>query len=181
MGITVIRIILMLIGFIGPDADVDGIDIDGDGIPDIPDGSFFDIAGLHLVSINSLVAGLAIGTWAGYFTAPYLSMWLVIIITICAVLVIMYLYAVLMRAIYRLQSNGTVQMSNAIGLEGTVYLTVPPQRSGEGKVNVVLQNRFCEFEAITDCSEKIPTGTTVKITGIFDEDKLIIEPIGLKK
>lgn len=182
MGITVIRTILMLIGLIGVDSDFDvgegWIDIDGDGIPDIPDGSsVLDMAGVHLLSINSLVAGLAIGTWAGYFLAPHLPVWATVIITAAAVLAVMFVYALVMRAVYRLQCNGTVQLRNALGKEGSVYLTIPAERTGEGKVNVVVQEKYCEFEAVTDSSEKIPTGSRVKVVGLFDDDKLIVEPI----
>lgn len=179
MGIFVLRTILMLIGCIGIDAGDGWVDIDGDGIPDVPAGdSLSDMAGLNLFSVNAVTAGLAIGTWAGYFSAPYVPLWADIIISVAAILAIMFLYAVIMRAIYRLQSNGTLQISNAIGKEGTVYLTVPAERTGEGKVNAVVQNRYCEFEAVTDSRTKIVTGSRIRIVGVTGSDVVVVEPAG---
>ena len=179
VGFTAIRIVLMLIGFIGVDGgDVDA-DVDADFDGDVGDAdSFLDLGGVHFVTLNGAIVGLALGTWVGYFTAPVLPLWLCIVLTVIAVLVFMYLYALLMRAIYKLQNDGTLVKKNAVGKNGTVYLAIPPMRTGSGKVNVIVQGQYVELEAVTDENQRIPTGAPIDVVGITDEELLIVKPAG---
>ena len=51
-------------------------------------------------------------------------------------LLTMYLVARLMFASRRLAENGVVNVQNAIGETGTVYIPVPAKGQGEGKINI---------------------------------------------
>jgi membrane protein implicated in regulation of membrane protease activity len=74
-----------------------------------------------------------------------------------------------------LQSDGTIRIENAIGKEGSVYLTIP---EGEvGKVNVTVQGRLSEFEAVSLNKKKIETGQRVKIVYVIGRDRLVVERI----
>ena len=84
------------------------------------------------------------------------------------------LIAVVMKMILRLQADGTVSLANAVGSGGEVYLSVPPLRSGEGKVNVVIQDTMTECAAVTDEDTAIPTGTSVTVVGVTKEQQLIV-------
>jgi hypothetical protein len=76
--------------------------------------------------------------------------------------------------ILRLQADGTVSLPNAVGSGGEVYLSVPALRSGEGKVNVVIQDTMTECAAVTDETSPIPTGTPVTVVGVTKERQLIV-------
>ena len=89
----------------------------------------------------------------------------------------MYLYALLMRAIYKLQNDGTLVKKNAVGKNGTVYLAIPPMRTGSGKVNVIVQGQYVELEAVTDENQRIPTGAPIDVVGITDEELLIVKSV----
>ena len=52
----------------------------------------------------------------------------------------------------KLQSDGTVRLSDAAGASGRVYLRVPGNGGGVGKVTLVLQGRSVEMEARTTWS-----------------------------
>ena len=86
----------------------------------------------------------------------------------------MALIAVLMRAMVRLQQDGTADIRYALGEQGTVYLPISPHRQQPGKVNVTLQGRYLELSAITDADHKMPTGHTVPVVGIEDERTLLV-------
>ena len=75
----------------------------------------------------------------------------------------------------KLRNDGNLDNKNALGTSGRVYLTVPPSRSGEGKVNVLLQGSYVELEAVTDEIEAIPTGTEVVVTGISGQTTLVVK------
>ena len=74
-----------------------------------------------------------------------------------------------------LQSDGTIRIKNAIGQEGAVYLTIP--EGDIGKVNVVVQGRLSEFEAVSLDRKKIETGQRVKVVNVIGSDRLVVERI----
>lgn len=70
----------------------------------------------------------------------------------------------IMRALSRLQSSGTIDMENAIGQKGTIYLHIPA--GGTGKTNVVIQGRLMTLDAIAQNKEEIPTDAQVEVVGV---------------
>ena len=62
----------------------------------------------------------------------------------------------------------------SIGLQGEVYLPVPPERSGTGKVSITLQDRLVEADAITDETEKLPTGSRIRVVGLEGNNVLLV-------
>lgn len=69
-------------------------------------------------------------------------------------------------------------MRNAVGLSGTVYLTIPPARSETGKVTLLLQERLTQIDAVTDCETPIKTGAEVVVVGVSGKTTLIVQPKG---
>ncbi len=78
----------------------------------------------------------------------------------------MYLVFWLMQSLCNLRSEGTVRMERAVGRHGTVYLRIPPQRSGAGKVMLDLQNRTVEVGAVTSGPE-LPTGAKIEVVDLI--------------
>jgi len=81
--------------------------------------------------------------------------------------VAMFSVAWLMRGLHRLKAEGTVRIDRAIGATGSVYLTIPAQRGGLGKVTLNIQNRTMEYQALTAQGE-LPTGTRVVVTAVVN-------------
>lgn len=92
-----------------------------------------------------------------------------LLIAIGAGSVALYLVHYLMNALSRLQSQGNLDLRNAVGKNAKVYLRVPKERSGQGKVLVSVQGRKVECKAVTPGPE-IPTGAEVRIVGISRPD-----------
>jgi len=88
----------------------------------------------------------------------------------------MLFVAWMMRSLARLQASGTVNVQNAVGKTGTVYLTVPGSKAGSGKVTVEVQGRSMEFPAITEGGE-IRTGTRVTVTAVEGDETLRVQPV----
>ena len=89
----------------------------------------------------------------------------------------MYAVYTLMRAIYGLRSEGNVRIRGAVGLAATVYVPVPANRHGAGKIQLNLQNRTVEYQAMTDDEEKLPTGARVVVTRVLGPDTVQVEPL----
>lgn len=127
--LLVVQIILMLVSF-GGDADVDG-DFGGDGDFDTPDGGL----GVSLFTLKGLTAFFAIGGWVGLLILQINSknIALAIIVSLVSGLFSMVLVALALRGIAKLQCNGNLDKEKLIGKEATVYVSIAPSRTGQGK------------------------------------------------
>ena len=61
-----------------------------------------------------------------------------------------------------------------MGVSGTVYMRIPPSRSGKGKVNAIVQGKLCERDAVTDEETMINYGEEITVIGISGEETLIV-------
>jgi hypothetical protein len=71
----------------------------------------------------------------------------------------------MMKALLRLKADGTLHIDRAVGMTGIVYLSIPANQIGTGKVTVKVQNRTVEYEAVTR-HEALPTGTQVQVVAV---------------
>jgi len=119
--------------------------------------TFFGLAGMaarsaELSLVNQLLIGLACGIGA------------------------MYLVHWLMSLMYRLSEDNTVRINRAVGREGMVYLPVPAGRTGPGRIQVRLQGRMMEYEAVTAAPANLPTGARVVVVGVVGGHVLEVAP-----
>jgi len=84
--------------------------------------------------------------------------------------------AKLFQAAVKLESSGTIDTKNAIGQEGTVYLTIPA--GGSGKVQVPVQDRLMEFEAVSNDPSPIATGERIRVVLVRDGNVMVVERVG---
>ena len=155
--------------------DADGPDFDG---PDAAADQETPDTGLHLFTVRGVVAFLVLFGWGGLWLHQvglpgFLAVFLAIPIGFAGMVGI----ALAVRQALRLQYDGTLDLRNALGRTGTVYLTVPPGRSSPGKVTLTVQEQLTEFEALTDSPAPIPTGSPVRVTGLAGRGALLVEPI----
>ena len=170
--VLVVQTILLLFGIgDGSDADVD-IDPDGFDISDAGDG------GLVLFSIRGIVAMFCVAGWAGVVfvdlgLAPIPAVLLAILCGVAALFGIAYL----MKAVLKLQSNGNIQIGGAVGKTGEVYISIPAKGQGRGKINLTLQDRFIEVDAITRAEEPLKTGETVRVVSTDEAGLVVVERV----
>lgn len=172
LAFMVIQIILMLIGF-GDDDAFTGDDVEvGDFIND----EGITHLGLKLISVRTVIAFLCLGSFAVFFSLYFLPHWASILIGVGVGTVAAVLMGLAINAMAKLQHSGNIDIKNSIGKVGEVYLTIPPSRTGQGKVNVVVQERLTEFDAITDNNEAIKTGLQIKVLDVINDRVLLVEP-----
>jgi membrane protein implicated in regulation of membrane protease activity len=117
----------------------------------------FGLAGRALL-VDSKVAP----AWSffGALLAGFLAMWLV---------------GLVFYVMQRMQSSGTLVVANAVGKEGSVYLTIPSGSTGQ--VQLVFQNKQHVWDAVSAKKKEIPTGVRVKVVGLTGNNVLIVEPL----
>jgi len=143
-----------------PDSDIGGIDDPGDHGA----GRLF----VGIFSFRAVVAAMTVfgcvgmGTSKKFPDAPMNALFLALL----AGSGVLYLVGWAVRAMHQMGSDGTVNIEEVIGESGTVYLTVPGQKSGSGKVSVIAQDRTMEYQAVTSGSE-LATGVPVTILSVI--------------
>ena len=73
---------------------------------------------------------------------------LILVSAVIGVLLVMAVMAIF-RFMSRMEQNGTINMANAVGCKGNVYLKIPGEKRGEGKVQISIQGAIREFDALT--------------------------------
>ena len=105
---------------------------------------------------------------AGY--TPGIALSIAVVVGIAA----MYGMYWLMQGISRLTSSGNERIGSAIGKQATVYVPIPSQEKGLGKVQVTLKNRTVELQAISAEEAPLKTGETVEIVGVKNSDTVTV-------
>ena len=193
--VLIVQTVMMFIG-IGDDADGfgdGGVDDVGGEVPDsIPEldsnsGIFgensiedvHDLAGLEglrVFTVRGIVAFCVVFGWLGIaMDSAGVKLWITLPVAFVCGFAMMMLLAVLFRAVMRLRSDGNTDNRNAVGTSGKVHLTIPPSRTGEGKVHVMLQGSYVERNAVTDETEAIPTGSEVVVVGVSGQTDLVVK------
>jgi hypothetical protein len=91
--------------------------------------------------------------------------------------VLMFGVFYLMRFFYSFRHSGTLEYKNAVGATGNVYIPVPGKQSGVGQVEVMIQERLCIADAVTDFSHELPSHSRVRVTGVLDKHTLVVAPL----
>jgi hypothetical protein len=132
-----------------------------------PDSSWL----FGILSFRTLVAAAAFFGAAGSaalgagFSQP-----MSLIVAVAVGLGAMYGMYGLMRLISSLKSSGNERIRNALGRPATVYIPIPASRKGAGKVQLSMQNRIVEYQAVTEDDEPLKTGQSVQVVGIVGSD-----------
>ncbi len=87
-------------------------------------------------------------------------------------------YFALMNSLYRLRSDGTSVLSEAVNRSGTVYLRIPGNASGSGEIQVSFGGRLQNVRAYTRGLE-LPTGTAVRVVALYGDQALLVEKLSV--
>nr|MCR5312896.1 hypothetical protein [Bacteroidaceae bacterium] len=87
-----------------------------------------------------------------------------------------YMYIFLRKKLMRLESNGAVNLADAIGREADVYLRIPAESKGAGKVQISLNGSIFEYPAVTR-GQEIATGRRIKVVDVLDNRTLLVEEV----
>lgn len=181
--IMILQTMLIFIGMAGGDGDIDvpddnGIDgVFGENSPDVHDINVGD-SGLRVFTVRGMIAFFAVGGWAGLsaYSLTESGVAAIIAALICGSLALL-LVAWFFKWAASLHYDGTLNMDSAVGKMGEVYITIPANMSGTGKINVIIQQRLTEADAVTKANRPLKYGEMVNVIGISVGSTLIVEPV----
>ena len=167
-GILVVQLLLGMLGVVDGAVHHEG-EPAGHGAHDASEG-------LNLLSVRALSAGLGffgiggllgLATGLGLLAAVPFGLVLGLAATVGT--------AMITRWMLTLETDGSVEIHGAVGVSGTVYLAIPGERSGTGKVLLNLQNRTVEYQAVTS-SGPLPTGASILVVDVVGPDTVDVVP-----
>jgi hypothetical protein len=136
-------------------------------------------SGMGLLTVRTVTAFFVGFGWAGVIMLNKGYSMIVAIGTGAATGVAFLLAtAFLIRNLLRLQSSGgNVDYNNAIGLVGTVYVTIPGAEVGGGQVELNIQGRLMMVAAYTKSVSALRPNTKIKVIGLIGGSTLLVEPL----
>lgn len=98
-------------------------------------------------------------------------------IAIAAGLCAMYGVHYLMKMLFRLRHDGTAKIQRTVGSRGTVYIPIPANEEGRGRVQLRSQGRILEYAAVTPSPIELATGTPIEVISIVSPSVVEVEPV----
>ncbi|NJL76115.1 MAG: hypothetical protein HC892_14960 [Saprospiraceae bacterium] len=135
-------------------------------------------ASFQLLSVRSIVAFFTFFGWAGVLMLRdgFTLVWSILAALVAGSLA-MGLVGYMMFWFSKLTKAANVDMNEALFKVGEVYLTIPPNRNGQGKVHIIVGKSIREMDAISEYYDAIPTGSKVRIVEVIERELLVVEPV----
>ena len=177
-GITIfaslVFVVQSVMTFLGADAgDMDG-GMDTDSPMDALDADA-GASGSNLYTFRNLINFLLGFGWTSILLhdsvkSPVLLYIIAAMVGVGLVAIVMYIF----KWLNSMQQSGNINVRKAaVGCEVTVYLTIPGERKGEGKVQIAINGAVREYTAQTD-DDTIITGTPIKVVEVIGESTLVV-------
>ena len=188
--VFVIQTVMTFLGAAG-DSDFDiNTDVDASAPGDLADGSV-DVgggpdasetghlgSGMNLLTFRNFVNFLIGFGWTAILlkdSVPSTGLRMLIAIAVGIVLVILVM--LLFKWLTDMQESGNINVyKSAVGCEGTVYLTIPGERAGEGKIQITINNAVREYAAVTD-GPTLKTGLRIRVVEVVSANTMLVEEI----
>ncbi len=169
---SLIFIVETILTFIGADVEMD-TDID------VADGGFEGDPSMNLYTFRNLVNFLLGMSWTAIILNDQIvskALLMLIAFAVGALLVAAVMY--MFKWLSKMQQSGNINIfQSASGCNGKVYLTIPAERKGTGKVQISINESIREYDALTDSETELKTGTAIKVVEVIDSSTLLVEEI----
>lgn len=176
LSASLIFIIESILTFIGADAD-SSFDIDSPTDVDVP-SDVAGTSGMNLYTFRNLVNFVLGFGWTMILMHEKIQSRAVLVLLAAfvgagLVAAVMYMF----KWLSSMQQSGNIDVfKTAVGCQGKVYLTIPGERSGTGKVQISINQSVREYDALTD-GDTIKTGTAIKVVEVIDGHTLVVEEL----
>lgn len=175
---TIVLCLQTILTFLGMD-DQGDMDMESE-MPDDFEGEFdgdFEIS-FQMFTVRNFIAFFTFFGWGGIWAASTgKTEFIAGLIAIGFGGIAMALSASFFYFMKKMAQSGNLVIQYAVGKSGDVYLRIPPEREGTGKINLVVQGALRELEAITDDKELIKTGSQVEVVSILNASTVVVTKV----
>lgn len=167
---SIIFIIQSIMTFMGTDSS-DGLNADFDGNFDGVDAPF------QLFSFRNMINFILGFSWSGIaFYETITSKTILLIVSFIIGSLFVLLFFVIIKQLMKLSEDNTFDINKALNKTAEVYINIPGEKKGKGKVQISVGGTVHEIDAVSE-KEKIVSGTIVKVIRIENNNLLIVEKI----
>ncbi|MEL6638593.1 MAG: hypothetical protein AAFW73_23010 [Bacteroidota bacterium] len=176
-GISLIFSVLFVIQFVFSLVGLD-VDHDSDLHFDTDTDHGYQLDGdFTLLSVRSIIAFFTFFGWTGVIALNKgLSTLAALSFSTVSGLIAMSIVGYLMYLFSRLSQAGNINVNDALFNTGEVYLAIPSNRNGQGKVHVRIKGSLREMDAVTE-GDSLPTGSSVRVVEVLNDELLLVEPV----
>lgn len=136
-----------------------------------------DFSVLDLFTFKNLINFLLGFSWSGIaFYSKIESKSVLLIIATLIGLSFVFAFFYIMSKFLKLEEDNTFTIDQTIHQTGTVYLRIPGNKTGRGKVHISINGSLKELDAMT-YEDQIETGSNVKVMSVENNDLLIVEKL----
>lgn len=134
-----------------------------------------DGIGFQFFTLKNMLAFFTILGWTGLACINSgMSTFATVAISVICGLIMMVIMSTLFYYTSKLSHSGTMDLKNAVGKTGEVYLTIPGRRSGTGKVHIQVQGGMRELDALTDDFSDLPSHSRIRVQQTLNDGVLLV-------
>jgi len=173
-SIAIIFSVLFIIQYV---LSLFGLDFIGDSDGADAESGFHLDADFAFISVRSIVAFFTFFGWTGVLVlGKGVSVFWAFVFALASGFAAMVLVAYLFYLFSKLTQSGSTDLYQALFSTGEVYIPIPGNKNGAGKIQILIHGSLREMDAMTE-GEQIPTGTKVKVTEIINDSIFMVMPV----
>lgn len=166
---TLIFLIQSIMTFIGTDS--------GDGLEADFSGDISEAGPFQLFSFRNLINFLLGFSWTGIaYSSVIENPTLLLLASLASGIAFVGIFFFAIGQIQKLAEDNTFRIENCLNKSASVYLAIPGNQSGKGKVMVSVKGAMHELEAVTS-GPPISSGEEVIVVKIINESLIKVEKI----
>ena len=164
---SLIFLVILVLTFMGGDLDdAGGVDADINADEGI---------GFQFFTLKNLVGFFTVFSWIGLACIDSdMSIGMTFVISFVSGLLMMVVMASLFMLMGKLVDSGTMNINNAIGGVGEVYLPIGGNKGNFGKVQITIQGALRTIQAMTEGEEDLSVGTIVEVKDVINNNILVV-------
>lgn len=167
---SIIFLIQTILTFTGADAG-DGVSADFDG--DLADGD----SPFQLFSFRNLINFLLGFGWSGIsFYGAIENKTILVLIAFLIGTSFLFAFFFIIQQLQKLAEDNTFSIKNTLHKTAEVYLTIPANKNGKGKIQVSVKGAIHELDAVTN-GNTLTSGEIIRVIEILDDNLLLVEKL----
>ena len=171
---SAVFIIQSIMTFVGMDSETN---FDGDFDGDMSADGVGESTPFQLFTFRNLINFMLGFSWTAIAlraSTESTSLMLVGGVVVGALLVCAVMY--LFKWMSGTQQSGTIEPEALVGCKGSVYLTIPAGRTGEGKVQITVRSAIREYNAMTD-GDRLPNEAPIRVVAVLNGHTVLVEKV----
>ena len=171
---SVVFLIQTIMTFVGMDSDTN---FDGDFNGDMSVDGAGEATPFQLFTFRNLINFMLGFSWTAIAlsaSTESTALMLVggVVVGVLLVCAVMYLF----KWMSGMHQSGTIRAEDIVGCKGSVYLTIPAGRMGEGKVQISVRGALREYDAMTD-GDRLHNETPIRVVAVLNGHTVLVEKV----